>query len=112
MSDVAAIDLGATSGRVVAGGLHDGALRMETSARFPNTPVRLADGLHWDVAALWSAAMRGLGAASAGFCSVARPSERWWWPCWPLRGTRAAARLRQLNRLSCRPISVCLARCS
>lgn len=33
-------------------------------ARFPNTPVRLADGLHWDVLALWHSAMAGLGTAS------------------------------------------------
>ncbi len=64
MSSVAAIDLGATSGRVIVGGLDAGRLQMRTVARFPNTPVRLADGLHWDVLALYSAAMRGLGDAS------------------------------------------------
>lgn len=64
MRTVAAIDLGATSGRVILGGIEDGALRMRTVARFPNTPVRLPDGLHWDVLSLYSAAMTGLGAAS------------------------------------------------
>jgi rhamnulokinase len=64
MSTVAAIDLGATSGRVIVGGLVSGELRLEHVARFPNTPVRLPDGLHWDVLALWSAAMQGLGLAS------------------------------------------------
>ncbi|MGN6444521.1 rhamnulokinase [Amnibacterium sp.] len=61
MTSVAAIDLGATSGRVIVGELEDGALRLRPVARFPNTPVRLADGLHWDVLSLYTAAMRGLG---------------------------------------------------
>lgn len=64
MSTVAAIDLGATSGRVVVGGLVDGGLRLRHVARFANTPVWLTDGLHWDVLSLYSAAMRGLGRAS------------------------------------------------
>jgi rhamnulokinase len=64
VTSVAAIDLGATSGRVIVGAIESGELRMRTVARFPNTPVRLPDGLHWDVLALYSAAMRGLGEAS------------------------------------------------
>jgi rhamnulokinase len=64
MTSVAAIDLGATSGRVIVGGLVDGRLGLQHVARFPNAPVRLPDGLHWDVLALYSAAMRGLGQAS------------------------------------------------
>lgn len=64
MSSVAAIDLGATSGRVVVGGLVGGELRLRHVARFPNVPVRLPDGLHWDVLSLYSAAMRGLAQAS------------------------------------------------
>lgn len=64
MKAVAAIDLGATSGRVILGSVGDGELRLRTVARFPNTPVRLPDGLHWDVLALYSAAMNGLGTAS------------------------------------------------
>ena len=61
---VAAIDLGATSGRVITGSLQDGVLRLQHVARFDNTPVRLPDGLHWDVLSLYSAAMAGLGRAS------------------------------------------------
>ena len=64
MSSVAAIDLGATSGRVIVGGLADGEIRLRHVARFPNVPVRVSDGLHWDVLSLYSAAMRGLGEAS------------------------------------------------
>ncbi|GAA2749996.1 rhamnulokinase [Amnibacterium kyonggiense] len=64
MRSVAAIDLGATSGRVIVGAVEGGELRLRHVARFPNTPVRLADGLHWDVLSLYSAAMQGLGRAS------------------------------------------------
>jgi rhamnulokinase len=64
MSSVAAIDLGATSGRVIVGGFQGDELRLRHVARFPNTPVRLTDGLHWDVLSLYSAAMQGLGQAS------------------------------------------------
>ncbi|HTV39163.1 MAG TPA: rhamnulokinase family protein [Candidatus Sulfotelmatobacter sp.] len=44
-----AIDLGAGSGRVVAG-IWDGArLQMDELNRFPNEPVKAPDGLHWDL---------------------------------------------------------------
>jgi rhamnulokinase len=57
---VAAIDLGATSGRVIVG--HVGADTLETThvARFPNTPVQTSDGLHWDILALYAGAANGL----------------------------------------------------
>lgn len=64
MTTVAAIDLGATSGRVILGSVGDGRLHLRHVARFPNTPVRTPDGLHWDILSLYSAAMTGLGAAS------------------------------------------------
>ncbi len=64
MSSVAAIDLGATSGRVMLGSIESGRLVVHEVARFPNTPVRVGDGLHWDVLALYSAAMQGLAAAA------------------------------------------------
>ena len=64
MTSFAAIDLGATSGRVITGAVVDGELRLAEAARFENVPVLLPDGLHWDALALYSAAMRGLGRAS------------------------------------------------
>ena len=45
---VAAVDLGATSGRVMLGrvdGRGAGTLELQQVARFPNGPVRLASGL-------------------------------------------------------------------
>lgn len=70
---VAAVDLGASSGRVMLGEVGPGVLRMSAVARFPNEPVRLPDGLHWNVLSLYQNAVEGLrkaasdgGLASAG----------------------------------------------
>jgi len=49
-----AIDLGAESGRTILGSLADGKLTLSETYRFPNSPVRLNDGLHWNVLRLWS----------------------------------------------------------
>lgn len=57
---VAAIDLGATSGRVVLGRVGRSILESETVARFPNDPIRLGNGLHWNAAGLYAASVRGL----------------------------------------------------
>ncbi|WP_017539215.1 rhamnulokinase [Nocardiopsis halophila] len=74
---LAAVDLGATSGRVVLGRLEEGRLTMEQVARFPNTPVRFTEGrgegLHWNIQALYGAVEEGLGRAAAaapGLCSI------------------------------------------
>ena len=45
---VAAIDLGATSGRVVRAEVSRRSLRLEEVARFEHRPVRIGDGLHWN----------------------------------------------------------------
>ncbi|WP_396667110.1 rhamnulokinase family protein [Microbacterium sp. R86528] len=57
---VAAVDLGATSGRVMIGRVSAGALELEQVARFPNGPVQRADGLHWDFTALYEHIVAGL----------------------------------------------------
>ena len=56
----AAIDLGATSGRVVAGRLAGGRIALEDVHRFPNRPVRLPDGLHWNLLHLFAESLEGL----------------------------------------------------
>ena len=62
--DVAAVDLGASSGRVVLGRVGPGRLELEAVARFPNEPVRLPDGLHWNLLELHARALGGLRAAA------------------------------------------------
>jgi rhamnulokinase len=49
-----AIDLGAESGRTIVGSLEGKQLTLTETHRFANGPVRLNDGLHWDVLRLWS----------------------------------------------------------
>ena len=60
---VAAVDLGASSGRVVRGRVGRDELSIETVARFPNGPVRRPDGLHWDLPALLDHSRAGLRSA-------------------------------------------------
>ena len=58
-----AVDLGAESGRVVLGRFDGGRVSLEEVHRFPNTPVRLPDGLHWDVLRILSEIKDGLAKA-------------------------------------------------
>src|SRR5512133_3808697 len=59
----AAADLGAESGRVVVGTLGDGGIELEVVHRFANRPVRLPDGLRWNVLGLLDGIVDGLRAA-------------------------------------------------
>lgn len=60
---VAAVDLGATSGRVMIGRIGEGVLDLELVSRFPNGPVERADGLHWDFGTLYEHVLDGLAEA-------------------------------------------------
>jgi rhamnulokinase len=60
---VAAVDLGATSGRVILGYVGHNELQLTDVARFPNRPVRTIDGLHWSVLELYRDVVEGLAAA-------------------------------------------------
>jgi rhamnulokinase len=63
MNAVAAVDLGATSGRVMLGHVGHNELSVRPVARFPNGPVTRPDGLHWDIDALREHVLDGLAAA-------------------------------------------------
>ncbi|TCO54271.1 rhamnulokinase [Actinocrispum wychmicini] len=60
---LAAVDLGASSGRVMAGTVGPGRLDIEEVRRFPNEPVRLGSTLHWDVLGLYRETLAGIQAA-------------------------------------------------
>jgi rhamnulokinase len=61
------VDLGAESGRVMAG-LFDGRrVRLEQIHRFPNGAVSLGTTLRWDVLRLWSEIQDGLSRAASKF---------------------------------------------
>lgn len=61
--DFLAFDLGAESGRGLLGRFDGDRLSLLDIHRFPNTPVHLPDGLHWDVLRLWSEIKQGIGLA-------------------------------------------------
>jgi len=55
-----ACDLGAETGRVMLGTLHNGKLTVSEVHRFPNTPIREKDSLHWDIPRLYQEILAGL----------------------------------------------------
>ena len=63
---LAAVDLGAESGRVVVGTFDGGRLAIEDVHRFSNVPVAVAGTLHWDVLRLFGDIVTGLRKAGAG----------------------------------------------
>jgi rhamnulokinase len=60
LSEFAAIDLGAESGRVVHGRFDGERVALDVAHRFENRPVRLPDGLRWNLLSLFTAALEGL----------------------------------------------------
>jgi rhamnulokinase len=61
----AAVDLGASSGRVIVGHVGPGTLELEEVHRFENRPVRIGGTLQWDILALYRGVLDGLRAAAA-----------------------------------------------
>jgi len=59
-----AADLGAESGRIIAGIWNGKTIQLEELHRFPNGPVMLADSLRWDVIRLWGEIQNGLAIAA------------------------------------------------
>jgi len=60
LTDFAAVDLGAESGRVVHGRFDGDRVMLALVHRFENRPVRLPDGLHWNLLALFTEVLEGL----------------------------------------------------
>jgi rhamnulokinase len=60
---VAAVDLGASSGRVLAGPVGPRTLDLVEAQRFENVPVTVGGRLHWDVLRLYRGVLDGLRAA-------------------------------------------------
>lgn len=59
----AAVDLGASSGRVMVAAVGPESLHLQEAHRFPNRPVRVGGTLHWDILALYRGVLDGLRAA-------------------------------------------------
>lgn len=62
---VAAVDLGAASGRVMVAGVAPDRVTLAEAHRFDNGPVRLLDTLYWDAPRLYSEVLAGLREAMA-----------------------------------------------
>ncbi|MFE0674245.1 rhamnulokinase family protein [Streptomyces sp. NPDC058867] len=63
MKAYAAVDLGASSGRVMVGRVGPDRLELTEAHRFANRPVRVPEGLRWDVLGLYAGVLDGLRAA-------------------------------------------------
>lgn len=66
----AAVDLGASSGRVMVGRVGPDSLELTEVHRFANRPVRVPEGLRWDVLGLYAGVLEGLREAGDGLTSV------------------------------------------
>lgn len=63
---LAAVDLGASSGRVMVGDIGEGTLQLTEVHRFWNGPVDIQGTLHWDILHLYRETLVGLTKAAAG----------------------------------------------
>jgi rhamnulokinase len=61
----AAIDLGASGGRVAIGTVKDGKLEVEILHRWNHAPLTVRGGLQWDILGIWSEVLTGLKLAAA-----------------------------------------------
>ncbi|MDR1266750.1 MAG: rhamnulokinase [Propionibacteriaceae bacterium] len=77
MGRYAAVDLGASSGRVIVGTVQNGKVHLQEVARFPNNPLELEDGLHWDSVGLRGQVEAGLALAAAGGGLVSAGVDSW-----------------------------------
>ena len=58
-----AVDLGVESRRILAASFDGQCVTLRELHRFPNEPVRVTDGLHWDVVHIVSEVKKGLAKA-------------------------------------------------
>jgi rhamnulokinase len=65
MTAFAAVDLGASSGRVMVGRVEPGSLYLDQAHRFANEPVRAGGTLYWDILSLYRGVLEGLRSAGA-----------------------------------------------
>jgi rhamnulokinase len=63
---LAAVDLGAQSGRVGVAGFDGERVDLEIVHRFPNRPLWLPDGLHWNIGEIFAEILAGLSEVGAG----------------------------------------------
>ncbi|MDO5082405.1 rhamnulokinase [Arachnia propionica] len=77
-----AVDLGSSSGRIIAGVLEDGRVTETEVHRFPHTATKEAGYLCWDLVAMWSEVVRGLQLAIERFPDATTVSVDTWGVDW------------------------------
>ena len=74
---VAGVDLGASSGRVIAARIAADGIELHEVSRFPNEPVLAGGTLHWDILRLYADVLTGLRKASAAFPLASAGIDSW-----------------------------------
>ena len=74
---VAGVDLGASSGRVIAAQVAADGIELHEVSRFPNEPVLAGGTLHWDILRLYADVLTGLKKASAAFPLSSAGIDSW-----------------------------------
>jgi rhamnulokinase len=74
---VAAVDLGASGGRVIAARVSGSSVELHEVSRFPNEPVAAGGTLYWDILRLYGAVRSGLAAAAARFPLASAGIDSW-----------------------------------
>ncbi len=74
---VAAVDLGASGGRVMAGRVGAEGVGLHEVYRFPNEPVAAGGTLYWDILRLFADVRRGLAAAARRFPLAGAGIDSW-----------------------------------
>ena len=107
-----AIDIGASSGRHIAGWLENGELKTEEIYRFPNGVTELDGHLTWDIDALLGHVKQGVALAKEKYSKIKSLSVDTWgvdyvllrgdeevWPCYAYRDSRTEAVIPQVHEL-------------
>jgi rhamnulokinase len=76
-SVVAAVDIGASGGRVIAARVSDSGVETREVSRFPNEPVVAGGTLYWDILRLHASVLAGLSAAAASFPLASAGIDSW-----------------------------------
>jgi sugar (pentulose or hexulose) kinase len=74
---VAAVDLGASGGRVMAGQVGAQGVELHEVYRFPNEPVAVSGTLYWDILRLYAEVRHGLAAAARRFALAGVGIDSW-----------------------------------
>jgi sugar (pentulose or hexulose) kinase len=74
---VAAVDLGASGGRVIAARVSAAGVELHEVSRFPNEPVFAGGTLYWDILRLHASVLAGLSAAASAFSLASAGIDSW-----------------------------------